>query len=116
MKKLFFAFGLLCLISVAVTSCKKDNEREPICEDGSAPTYDEEMKSLIDSKCATSGCHGSGSSNGDYTAYSGMVSDLNNGSIKREVLDRQDMPKNSTLSQNELNQFQCWSDNGFSEN
>lgn len=104
------------VLAAAVTSCKKDNKREPVCEDGSTPTYDGEMKSFIDSKCATSGCHGSGSGNGDYTTYAGMTSDLNSGRIKSEVLDRQDMPKNSSLSQAELNQFQCWADNGFAQN
>jgi hypothetical protein len=94
------------------TACKKDKEQEkvtPVC-DGSAPTYQNTIKSIIDSKCATSNCHS------NYTNYNGLRPALENGSFRREVLVDQTMPQNSTLSQDQLNKIQCWANNGFPEN
>lgn len=116
MNKLFSTLAILGIISFSISSCKKDEDREAVCEDGSTPTYDSEMRTFINSKCTSSGCHNSGSSNGDYTTYSGMSSDITSGKISQRVLDRQDMPKNSTLSQEELNKFKCWADNDYSQN
>lgn len=46
----------------------------------------------------------------------GWLKILITGKISNRVLDRQDMPKNSTLSQDELNKFKYWVDNDYSEN
>ena len=112
-KLIFVAFAM---ITISSSSCKKD-QLKPECESGDALTYDADMKSLIDSKCATSGCHGSGSGNGDFSSYSGLVSVINNGRLEREVLTDQTMPRGSSnLSQEEINSFQCWAENEFAEN
>jgi len=104
------------LVSFCVNSCKKDEDFEAACEDGSTPAYDSEMRTFVESKCAVSRCHFYGSSDGNYSTYSGMVEDITNGKTSNRVLDRQDMPKNSTLSQDELNKFKCWVDNDYREN
>jgi len=104
------------ILLLSISSCKKDEDREAVCEDGSSPTYDSEMRTFVESKCAVSSCHSYGSSDGNYSTYLGMEEDINNGKISNRVLDSQDMPKNSTLSQDELNKFKCWADNGYSEN
>lgn len=87
----------------------------PEC-DGSTPTYDGEVKTLIDANCTSSGCHGFSSSRGDYTTYAGIEADLNNGKFEREVLKNQSMPQDGSLTQAEINTVQCWLDNGFAEN
>jgi hypothetical protein len=95
-----------------VSSCKKDKDQEkltPQC-DGSSPTYQSTIKSIIDSKCASPNCHPG------YSTYDGIQSDLLDGSFSREVLTDQTMPKNSSLSQDQLNKIQCWVNNGFPEN
>ena len=104
------------MVSFCVNSCKKDEDFEAACEDGSTPAYDSEMRTFVESKRAVSRCHFYGSSDGNYSTYSGMVEDINNGKISNRVLDRQDMPKNSTLSQDELNKFKCWLHNDYREN
>lgn len=97
-------------------SCKKDkNKLTPTC-DGSHPTYNSAIRSIINSNCTSSGCHNSGSSRGDFTTYSGIAPYLNNGSFKREVLTDQTMPKRDNLSQSELNSIQCWVNDGYPEN
>ncbi len=116
MKHLFYA---LLIIGLGLGSCSKDDDdsdtrRTPVCESGEQLTY-ASLKPLIDSKCATSGCHGAGSSRGDFTTYAGMLPDIDAGRINQRVLVSQDMPRNSTLTQTELNRFQCWADNDFAE-
>jgi len=104
------------LTACSALSCNKDGgNRQPVCEDGSTPTYNSEMKDFIDSNCTQSGCHASGSVNGDYTDYFTLSIDLENGKITDRVLDKQDMPKAGRLTQDELNLFQCWADNNYAE-
>lgn len=94
---------------VFMVSCKKS---DPVC-DGSQPTYESVVKSIIDNSCLT--CHGSGSSR-NFTTYPGLKPFLDNGRFKKLVLEEQTMPKGpATLSQNELNKIQCWVNNGYPE-
>jgi hypothetical protein len=102
---------LLFVIAVIV-ACKKDKKSEkltPSC-DGSSPTYQSTIKNIIDSKCASASCHPG------YSTYEGLQQDLQNGSFSKEVLTDQTMPKDSKLSQDQLNKIQCWVNNGFPEN
>jgi len=93
-----------CLFALA---CKKENKKlSPSC-DGSHPTYTNGIKSIIDSKCANTSCHPS------YSTYNGIKGITQNGEFTREVLTDQTMPKNSSLSQDEINKIQCWANDGF---
>jgi hypothetical protein len=97
---------------VMIASCKKDKESgklAPSC-DGSSPTYQSEVKSIIDSRCATSNCHP------NYSTYGGLLPDLEGGDFKREVLVNQTMPQGSSLTQDQINTIQCWVNNDFPEN
>ncbi|MFM7235033.1 MAG: hypothetical protein ACKOZM_10630 [Flavobacteriales bacterium] len=106
MKQFFFAVALI----LALATCKKENAKlSPVC-DGSHPTYDGEIKSIIDSRCATSGCHPG------YSSYNGLNAILQNGQFKREVITNQSMPQNSALTQDQINKIQCWVNDGYPEN
>jgi len=103
---------LVCLALILFTSCKKEKDSDkltPTC-DGSSPTYQSTIKSIIDSKCATPNCHST------FSDYSGLQPILQDGSFRREVLVDQTMPEGSSLSQDQLNKIQCWVNNGFPEN
>ncbi|MBL0316874.1 MAG: hypothetical protein IPP69_14355 [Flavobacteriales bacterium] len=107
---------VICLAMSILISCKKESSKKtPTC-DGSHPTYNSAIKSIINGNCNSSGCHNAGSSNGDFTSYSGLAPYLNNGSFKREVLTNQTMPENGSLSQTQLNSIQCWVNDGYPEN
>ena len=105
--------GIIGLTLVAMSSCKKKTTFEPVC-DGSTPTYDGYVSGIISSKC--SGCHGSGSSDGDYSTYSGLSTITSNGKFEKEVLTDQSMPSNGSISESDLNKLKCWVENGFPEN
>lgn len=95
---------------VIVSSCKK----KPKC-DGTNSTYDSNIKSIIDSHCTNTSCHGGGSVNGDFTTYNGIKPKLSSGAFKEQVLDKKTMPKGSSLSKDELSKIACWSDNNYPE-
>ncbi|HRV85454.1 MAG TPA: hypothetical protein P5275_11350 [Saprospiraceae bacterium] len=84
--------------------------------DGSAPSFASDVQPIIQASCALSGCHGSGSRNGDFTSYSGLYGDLVNGQFNREVLVNRTMPEGSSLSTSQLQTLQCWYDNGYENN
>ena len=108
------------LLLIAFSACSKTENpttvATPQC-DGSTPTYQADIKAIVEASCnAGSGCHGSGSSLGDYTTFAGLEPDLTNGSFKREVIDQRTMPPgNATMTDAELNMIQCWIQNGYAE-
>ena len=108
-KHLLFATAIAFL----TFSCDKTAEFVPAC-DGSSPTYDADVAAVISSKCLQ--CHGTGSSNGDYSSFSGLSSVIANGKFEKEVLTNQTMPQTGTLSEAQLNQIKCWVESGFPEN
>ncbi|MFT5859932.1 MAG: hypothetical protein ACI865_002039 [Flavobacteriaceae bacterium] len=114
MTKLIFFFG--CVSLLAFSSCKKGsntNNITPVC-DGSSPTYDANVETIISGSCI--GCHGFGSSNGDMSTYAALSQYTANGSFEKEVLTNQSMPTSGPLAESQLNLIKCWVENGFPEN
>lgn len=124
----FFRFLLLlATISTFVFACGKDDDDTVDCTE----TYNGQVKAIIDSSCAYSGCHSGGDAgmfvpdgSKDYTTYAGLLDNLNNGSFTERTLDSLDMPPANfvpegfptELTQAELDILTCWIDNGFPEN
>jgi hypothetical protein len=89
------------------TSCNKNK----IECDGSTPTYNTEIKQIIEANCLS--CHGAGSSNTDYSTYANLQTIINNGEFESEVITRQSMPRGSSLTSNQLSKIKCWIENGY---
>jgi uncharacterized membrane protein len=117
MNKNLFSFVVFTSLILILSSCKKEEFFTPVC-DGSTPTYDTDIKAIIDNNCTASSCHAAGSSRGDWTSYQTLQGVLVNGRFEQRVLTTQDMPKgnNKTLTQSEINTIQCWVDNSYPEN
>jgi len=106
MKKII---AISCLVA-AFTACKKESGNlTPSC-DGSNPTYNGSIKTILDTRCGSASCHP------NYTSYNGLSGILQNGDFKREVLTNQTMPQGSSLTQDQINKIECWAENGFPEN
>lgn len=116
MRKLSF-FLLLPMFAMAVFACKSEDDS---CE----ATYSTEVKAILDNSCAYSGCH-SGStasafvpqSSKDYTAYEGLIENLNSGKFAERVLESKNMPpaanfipegRPTELTAAELEIISCW--------
>ncbi|PBQ34618.1 hypothetical protein CNR22_23515 [Sphingobacteriaceae bacterium] len=112
---------LLSLTLLLFISCKKKDTLSttpvafiPDCT-GTTPTYAATVGPLISSKCATSGCHANGSSNGPgaLTTYSQVK---NASATVRSSVINATMPKNNTLTAVEKNTIICWIDAGAINN
>lgn len=116
MKRSTIIISGIIFISIGLfLSCKKTKKLTPKC-DGSTPTYNSDIKKIIDNNCMGSSCHVSGSPYGNFTTYIGLTPYITNGLFKRAVIEQQTMPKNKNLSQDEINKIQCWIDNNYKEN
>jgi len=114
---MFKRTGIIGLIVLALTqiACESDT-LVATCDITESVTYDSQIKEIIAVSSTSSRCNGNGSSNGDYTTFSGMSSVISNGNLKKEVLDNQTMPQGDSFSQDEINLFKCWVENGYQKN
>lgn len=104
-----YAFVFILLACLIAASCRKDESDEIKC-DGSNPSYNGQIRAIINANCTSASCHP------DFTTYSGLQGVIQNGRFEREVLVRKSMPKNGRLSAQELVRIRCWADNGYREN
>ncbi len=114
---------IVLLLPIFLFSCEKDEVEEPQTYDctGLTPTYTAEIKPIIDTNCATSGCHDSSSQAGgiNLSTYALTSSESNNarflGSIQR-LSAYSSMPRNSAkLSDTTIQLIYCWVENGQPE-
>ncbi|MFK8163302.1 MAG: hypothetical protein AB8H12_12645 [Lewinella sp.] len=111
-----------------ISSCTSDVLPEPVilpC-DGVTPTYESDVREIIEQTCAYSGCH-LGGAPGIYDSYQGLISDLESGLFRQRVIDVRDdatigMPPNyapqdrqEDLTEEQLMLITCWLDAGFPE-
>ncbi len=120
------------LIWVLLSFCEYNQLPEPEAPDLCGTlrvTYEDQMKSVIDSSCAYSGCHDGAGGIGpfDFTNYEGLSQAFDD--IPTRVIELRDdpaqgMPPNSSvfprsrkdnLTPRELDLFRCWIEEGFPE-
>lgn len=108
--------GLLLL-----SSCNFDSLPEPSaigCESGTL-TYDDSIQVILETNCAYTGCHLSGSPYGDLSAYDDeLLSLLESGDFKERAIDLRDMPPSYTfgptsLSEADIQTLRCWIEDGY---
>ncbi len=108
------------LVLTLVSSCYNDNEEDlygPINCDVSEVTYSVNVQPIINSSCATTGCHTSGgTAPGNFNNYNELKSKVDNGTFENRVLIQKTMPPNSPLSDCELETLQAWIDGGALNN
>ncbi len=114
-------FALLVFSVLFTVSCGDD---EPELTDCEKTNYNENVKQIMTSSCALSGCH-DGAADSDrqpLTAFT-EVDGLSDG-VKKRALTMKDMPpqgaidngKVEALTDDERAVIQCWLDNGKKEN
>jgi hypothetical protein len=118
---LIFIFTLFSLIYIA--SCSEDDSMmpeidEPECEENI--TFASDVELIINTNCAYSGCHVSGTGLPVYTTYDGVVAQVENGRFENRVLTQQNMPPSNAsgpteLSEEDLLTLECWIEQGYPE-
>ena len=88
--------------SLFMMGCYYDNVEE--LYPGGAPcdlesiTYLNDIKPIIDTNCAISGCHVPGTGRKDLTTYQGLKDIVNDGRLVDRVIIQKDMPPSQPLS------------------
>lgn len=123
---------IICTISLIsvfiIGGCTNDKLDEPMNNCGNlTPTYDADVKTIIELSCALSGCHVNGTSApGNFITYDGISRYLSNGSFENRVFDVKNdpvlgMPPDNSpgpkdLSTAQLQILVCWMENNYPEN
>lgn len=111
------------------SSCGDDDE--DTCETFTA-TYNGDVKAIIDSSCAYSGCHSGGSTansfipigSNDFTTFASLKPGLDSGVFNARALVARNMPPSANvpagfpteLTPEQLEILTCWHNAGYPEN
>ncbi|MFM7022615.1 MAG: hypothetical protein ACKOXB_06515 [Flavobacteriales bacterium] len=79
-------------------------------------TYSGNIKNIILTECAVSGCHDQGSSYGDFTTYASLKLQIDNGNFKTKVFDLSTMPPGGFVDAHRKDTLKCWFDKGYPNN
>lgn len=113
-------FGISTILPFGCTSDQLPPPSLEFCDSLNTPPilYDGNIDAIVNTYCAVTGCHLSGFPDGDFQSYAGMLSRLDNGKINTRVFAQGDMPPAGSpkMTQEEMDQFQCWISNNYPEN
>jgi hypothetical protein len=116
---IFFTFTcfLACTKEVGYPEPKKQNPTSTNSCDSSNVTYTNFVANVMSTNCTLSGCHNSGSSNGDLTSYALLKLKIDDGSFYNRVLVQKDMPPgyssgSISLDDCSLGKLKKWINNG----
>jgi hypothetical protein len=79
----------------------------------SGVSYESSIKAIIDTNCATTGCHVAGTGRADLTAFAATKS--NAAGIKSRTQSG-NMPKTGSITQEQKDLIACWVDDGAQNN
>jgi hypothetical protein len=77
-------------------------------------SWSSEVKSIVDTNCAISGCHVSGGQSPNLSSFSTLKSNASN--IKSRVVGRTMPPDGRSISQEQIDKVACWVDDGAKQN
>jgi cytochrome c553 len=118
--KIISALAIMVMVTYACkkTSTNPDYAADAVCS-GTTPTYTANVQSILNTNCATSGCHSAASSKAgvnlsDFaSASSQFKSNSKNLASVHHGSGVEAMPKNaSKLSDADINKLDCWVKNG----
>ena len=98
------------IVFTLFSACKKENTEEIDC------TYSSDIMPIINTNCLSSGCHNTGSVNGDFTTYAGLKKVTSSGALENRVIINQTMPPSKPLSPEDMKKIKCWIDSGSPNN
>jgi hypothetical protein len=106
-------FAVIILSSAFLMGCYYDVASELYpdenCNTPAVVDYATNVKALIDSRCATSGCHVAGGSGpGDFSVEATTLAAGQDGSIEARSIVQKDMPPSQPLSNCEIALLEAW--------
>lgn len=119
----FFTFSIgVTFFLFITTGCEYNNEEElyPSIEcDTLNVSYAEDIEPIIENDCATSGCHvAGGTGNGRFDNYQRVKAKVDNGSMRKRVVENKDMPPpdEEPLTSCQIDKIDAWLDAGAPNN
>lgn len=120
MKKCIQLIIVLIAAATLWASCKKEEGDKPAPDPipPCRPTYVSDIKTIVQAKCAITGCHDGNSGIIGFNTYIPLKERADNGRIKSYVIELKIMPPATApqLTDNEKKLINCWLDNGAPEN
>ena len=86
------------------------------CDNPTEVSYSQHIQPIINSNCALSGCHNSGSPNGDLTVFDNVELIATNGQMKQVVAIEESMPPTGPLHYCDQQLICDWIDQGAQNN
>ncbi|NJC27189.1 hypothetical protein [Neolewinella antarctica] len=125
MHKYPFTF-LIVASTYLLGGCAADALPEPVATpcDGTALTYEADIRPIVEQTCAYSGCH-LGGAPGVYNGYEGLLPALESGTFRQRVVRQKDNPnvgmppdyapegRPTDLTAEQLQTITCWLEAGY---
>jgi len=107
------SYGLkLIIFLIFFSSCTFEKKETAVPDSCASVTYSKDIKPLVLSNCAISGCHVAGFPMGNFTGYDMLKIKADNGTLRLRILTTSSMPPLNPLTEEERNKFSCWMDGG----
>ena len=109
----------IVLLALIFTSCSSDSLEDlvdPLPDDSTMITYKENVKSIIDQSCATSGCHNASTNSGNLTLENyTQVKDAfqNRNALGRMESTSNPMPPTGNLPSTTISTIKKWKEQGY---
>jgi hypothetical protein len=110
--------GFILVIFLLSVACSCKHVVKYDCT-GVTPTYNQNIKPILDATCALSGCHGNGGDAFDLATYAGAADAAKKKSFMGSIQHKpfyQKMPKDAEmLTDTQIHLISCWIENGTPE-
>jgi hypothetical protein len=109
----------ILLLLITTVGCYYDNKEELYPNNGSNNcdttnlTYNQSIKTLINTNCAYSGCHVAGGTSPNLSTYTLLKASIS--SVKTRAIDVKNMPSPSGMSACNINKLSIWITKGMPE-
>jgi hypothetical protein len=119
MKKLMRLSLIGATVILLAQACYYDNEEELYPGDSDCNTagltYQNAIKALVDTRCAVSGCHVSGTGRVVLTTYQGVKAIVDDGRLAQRAIVDKTMPPTGPLPSCSIRQLEQWIADGAPE-
>ena len=120
MGRIQFNFSIGICFAMLMSGCYYDKEDLLYGNDDcqvDAVSYSMNIEPIINTSCATSGCHAQGGSGiGIFDSYAGVKDKVDNGSFRQRVIADRDMPPGTPLSNCQIKYIEEWLNQGAPNN
>jgi hypothetical protein len=113
MRELKIIFAIFAVGLIMAVACKKAGN-ETNFDDCTQPTYDDDIKTILETHCTNITCHGA-DQQPVLTYFAAVKGAVDNGSMENQVISTRRMPKGTKLSQEEYDLINCWLSAGAPE-